>query len=266
MEQGKGGAMVAMLPQQNQNQNQNPIEQLQARFKELEIGFRGWLSKQSLPVEAAIVTVTSGAQGAAIGGIMGTLTGDLSSSLTTPPPQAGLNPQAMASFKQAQALSGGPWIQARNFAVMTGANAGISCIMKRLRGKEDVESSMVAAFGSGALFSLVSGFGGPNQAQNALTSGLFFALVQGGLFKLGQKFSKVPSADKDIYYSKTRSMLSNLGLDHYEKNFKKGLLTDYTLPLLNDSALKEVRIPPGPRLLILDHIQRDPEFQEKRKH
>ncbi|KAK9914627.1 hypothetical protein M0R45_038396 [Rubus argutus] len=233
MEQGKGGAMVAMLPQQNQNQNQNPIEQLQARFKELEIGFRGWLSKQSLPVEAAI---------------------------------AGLNPQAMASFKQAQALSGGPWIQARNFAVMTGANAGISCIMKRLRGKEDVESSMVAAFGSGALFSLVSGFGGPNQAQNALTSGLFFALVQGGLFKLGQKFSKVPSADKDIYYSKTRSMLSNLGLDHYEKNFKKGLLTDYTLPLLNDSALKEVRIPPGPRLLILDHIQRDPEFQEKRKH
>lgn len=52
--------------------------------------------------------------------------------------------------------------------------------------------------------------------------------------QLGQKFSKVPSADKDIYYSKTRSMLSNLGLDHYEKNFKKGLLTDYTLPLLND--------------------------------
>jgi hypothetical protein len=43
---------------------------------------------------------------------------------------------------------------------------------------------MVAAFGSGALFSLVSGFGGPNQAQNALTSGLFFALVQGGLFKV----------------------------------------------------------------------------------
>ncbi|PRQ60625.1 Mitochondrial inner membrane translocase subunit Tim17/Tim22/Tim23/peroxisomal protein PMP24 [Rosa chinensis] len=263
MEQGNRGTMVSMLPQQNQN----PIEQLQARFKHLDHAFRVWLSKQSVPVEAAIVTVTSGAQGAAIGGIMGTLTGDISSTLPTPPPQAGgLNPQTMASFKQAQALAGGPLIQARNFAVMTGVNAGISCVMKRLRGKEDVESSMVAAFGSGALFSLVSGFGGPNQAQNALTSGVFFALVQGGLFKLGQKFSKVPSADKDVYYSKTRSMLSNLGLDQYEKNFKKGLLTDYTLPLLNDSALKEVRIPPGPRLLILDHIQRDPEFQQKRKH
>lgn len=42
--------------------------------------------------------------------------------------------------------------------------------------------SMVAAFGSGALFSLVSGVGGPNQAANAVTSGLFFALFQGGLY------------------------------------------------------------------------------------
>ncbi|GMI63802.1 hypothetical protein HRI_000049500 [Hibiscus trionum] len=56
------------------------------------------------------------------------------------PPQASMNPQAMASFKQAQALSGGPLVQARNFAVMTGVNAGISCVMKRLRGKEDVQS------------------------------------------------------------------------------------------------------------------------------
>lgn len=43
---------------------------------------------------------------------------------------------------------------------------------------------MVAAFGSGAMFTLVSGMGGPNQAANAVTSGLFFALVQGGLFKV----------------------------------------------------------------------------------
>lgn len=44
--------------------------------------------------------------------------------------------------------------------------------------------SMVAAFGSGAMFSLVTGMGGPNQAANAATSGLFFALVQGGLFQV----------------------------------------------------------------------------------
>ncbi len=46
---------------------------------------------------------------------------------------------------------------------------------------------MVAAFGSGAMFSLVSGVGGPNQAANAITSGLFFALVQGGLFQVSFK-------------------------------------------------------------------------------
>ncbi|KAG6579290.1 Chloroplastic import inner membrane translocase subunit HP30-2, partial [Cucurbita argyrosperma subsp. sororia] len=253
MEQGKQGVAVKFNPPQN------PVEQIQARFKELENGFKAWLAKQSLPVEAAVVTATSAVQGAAIGGFMGTLTNDVSSSLPTP--QVGLNPQAMASFKQAQALAGGPLVQARNFAVMTGVNAGISSVMKRLRGKEDVQSSMVAAFGSGALFSLVSGMGGPNQAANALTSGFFFALVQGGIFKVGERFSQPPV--EDVHYAKTRSMLNNLGLQGYEKNFKNGLLSDSTLPLLTDSALRDVKIPPGPRLLILDHIQRNPEGRER---
>lgn len=44
--------------------------------------------------------------------------------------------------------------------------------------------SMVAAFGSGAVFSAVSGMGGPNLAGNALTTGFFFALVQGGIYKV----------------------------------------------------------------------------------
>ncbi|KAK6936589.1 hypothetical protein RJ641_033619 [Dillenia turbinata] len=258
MQEGKQGVMVVeaskgLLPPQN------PITQIQLKFKELENGFRSWLAKQSLPVEAAVVTATSAAQGAAIGAFMGTLTNDASSSF--PPPQANLNPQAMASFKQAQALSGGPLVQARNFAVMTGVNAGIACVMKRLRGKEDVQSSMAAAFGSGAMFALVSGMGGPNQVANVVSSGLFFALVQGGLFTLGQKFSQPPA--EDVFYVKTRNFLANLGLQNYEKNFRRGLLTDSTLPLLTDSALREVKIPPGPRLLILDHIQRDPELRKR---
>ncbi|KAM0071039.1 putative sterile alpha motif domain, mitochondrial import inner membrane translocase subunit TIM22 [Helianthus debilis subsp. tardiflorus] len=247
---GKQGELMVHTPQDFINND--PIKQLQTKYKEFENGFKGWLAKQSLPVEAAIVTITSAAQGAAIGGIMGTLTTDVAAS--APPPAASLNPQAMASFQQAQALAGGPFIQARNFAVMTGVNAGISCVMKRIRGKEDVQTSMVAAFGSGVMFSLVSGLGGPNPAANVVTSGVFFALVQGGLFKVGEKFSKPPA--EDVLYSETRSMLSRLGLESYEKNFKKGLLTDRTLPLLTDSALRDVRIPPGPRLVILDDIQR----------
>lgn len=42
-----------------------------------------------------------------------------------------------------QALGGGPFAQARSFAVMTGVSAGISCVMKRLRGKEDVQNWLV---------------------------------------------------------------------------------------------------------------------------
>ncbi|CAN1848040.1 Chloroplastic import inner membrane translocase subunit HP30-2 [Linum perenne] len=276
MGDGKHGFTLAKV-----SSNQNPIQSLQLKYKELETSFKTWVSQQSIPVEAAIVTTTGAIQGAAIGGLMGTFTGDMATPLS-PPPQASLNPQAMASFKQAQALAGGPLAQARNFAVMTGANAGIACVMRRVRGKDDVQSSphvmhealistvrsvicsMVAAFGSGALFSLVSGVGGPNPAANALSSGFFFALVQGGLYQLGQKFSQPPG--EDLHYARTRSMLSKLGIPNYEKNFKKGLLNDNTLPLLTDSALRDVKIPPGPRLLILDHVQRDPEMRAKSGH
>ena len=61
------------------------------------------MAQQSLPVEAAVVTATSAIQGGVIGSFMGTLTGDLASSLPTPPPgSANFNPQAIASLQQAQ--------------------------------------------------------------------------------------------------------------------------------------------------------------------
>ncbi|XP_057535637.1 chloroplastic import inner membrane translocase subunit HP30-2-like [Amaranthus tricolor] len=242
----------------------NPIVQIQSKFKELEIHLKTWLSKQSLPVEAAVVTAGGAAQGALIGALMGTLTQDMPPSML-PQPAPGLDPKAMASLQQAQALSGGPFAQARNFAVMTGVNVGISCVLKRIKGKEDVWSSMIAAFGSGSMFALVSGMGGPNQIPNMISSGVFFALAQGGIYKLGEKFSKSQVQEADPFYVKTRSMLFSLGLQSYEKNFKKGLLNDRTLPLLTDSALRDVNIPPGPRLLILDQIERDPELKERRR-
>ncbi|KAD0494645.1 hypothetical protein E3N88_44180 [Mikania micrantha] len=58
--------------------NHNPMTQLQAKYKELESRFKDWLAKQSLPVEAAVVNATNSVQGAAIGGLMGTFTSDLS--------------------------------------------------------------------------------------------------------------------------------------------------------------------------------------------
>nr|CAB3449911.1 unnamed protein product [Digitaria exilis] len=187
----------------------NPLEEWKARVKGIEAEFRAWMAKQPIHIEAAVTTAVGAVQGAALGGLMGSLAPDGGSPFPMPQPPPNANPQAMASLKQAQALAGGPLVQARNFAVMTGANAGLSCVMRRIRGQEDIQGSMAAAFGSGALFSIVSGMGTPNP-----------------------KFSK-PSSE-DTYYSRTRSMLHKLGLEKYEKNFKKGLLTDQTLPLLTD--------------------------------
>ncbi|CAL5017172.1 unnamed protein product [Urochloa decumbens] len=237
----------------------NPLSELTDRFRSLEAGLRAWLAKQPTHVEAAVSTALGAVQGGALGGLMGTLAPDGGAALPVPPPPPpGADPKVLASFKQAQALAGGPLVQARNFAVMTGANAGISCVMRRIRGVEDVQGSMAAAFGSGVLFSIVSGMGTPNPVANAITTGVAFAVFQGGFFMIGQKFSQPKS--EDTYYSRGKSMLQNLGLENYEKNFKKGLLTDQTLSLLTDSALRDVKIPPGPRLLILDHIKRDPEL------
>ncbi|XP_010515307.1 PREDICTED: uncharacterized protein LOC104791180 [Camelina sativa] len=248
-----GGEMMAMASLFNDQQN--PIQQFQVKFKEVETGFKTWLSKQSIPVEAAVVSTMSGVQGAFIGGLMGTLSPEM-------PQAGGVDPQAIASMKQAQALVGGPWVQARNFAAITGVNAGIASVMKRIRGKEDIESAVVAALGSGFAYSLVSQ-GLQGQPMNAITTAAGFAVFQGIFFKLGERFSK-PSVE-DPFYTRGRTMLVQLGLEKYEKNFKKGLLTDPTLPLLTDSALRDVSIPPGPRLMILDHIQRDPEIKGKRK-
>eukprot|EP00250_Pteridium_aquilinum_P012141 c20531_g1_i1 orf=193-984(-) len=237
------------------------FKELQGNVKSLLQGdaFNVWLRQQAAPVEVAITTVISAVQGAALGGLMGVLGGDVQKAFPSQSPST--SPQALSAFQQAQALTGGPWIQARNFAVMTGVNSGISCAMKRARGGvEDIQTSMVAAFGSGALFSLVSGTGGQNLAGNAVMTGVFFAVIQGGMFKLGKIAQPPPD---DMYYVNGKSMLRDLGLERYQKNFKKGLLADSTLPLLNDSALQEVNIPPGPRLLILDFVKRNPGYKEQ---
>ena len=95
MGEGKQGVLVVG--------QQNPVTQLQTKYKEFETIFKTWLAKQTLPVEAAVVTATSALQGAAIGGFMGTLTNDVSSAFTPPtPPGATLSPQAKASLQQAQ--------------------------------------------------------------------------------------------------------------------------------------------------------------------
>lgn len=40
--------------------------------------------------------------------------------------------------------------------------------------------------------------------------------------------------EADAFYAKGQSMLRTLGLERYEKNLRKGMITDATLPLLTD--------------------------------
>lgn len=244
------------------------MEKMKTRFKEMDEKVKAWVAQQSPPVEVALVTLGSALQGGVIGVLMGTFTSDMA--MPAPPPGGAATPEAQQAMKQMQALTGGPWLQARNFAVMTGVNAGISCALRRARNLtvDDVQTSMAAAFGSGMAFSLISGVGGtvppagatvpPNPVVSMISTGVVFALFQGAFFQAGKLVSggAASSAQEALEFKQTTSMLRGLGLQKYEKNFKKGMLNDRTLPLLNDSALQDVKIPPGPRLLILDHLKR----------
>ena len=154
------------------------------------------------------------------------------------------------SAQLAALQKGGPWGQARNLGVFTGVNAGLSLAIKKARGgKDDVWGSMGAAFGAGVAFSLVSGV--PNPLQSAFTTGAAFAGFNGLFYQISQWFKP---EHEDSEYAQGRYMLTMLGLQKYESNLKKGILTDATIMLWNEPALAEARIPPGPRLLILHHL------------
>ena len=63
----------------------------------------GWMRQQPAAVEVGITTAIHAAQGAALGGLMGLLSGDARNAFpSSPAATQGLNPQLMASFQQAQ--------------------------------------------------------------------------------------------------------------------------------------------------------------------
>lgn len=216
-----------------------------------------WTRKQPPYVEVGLATMGGSTQGAVLGGVMGAMTKldpDGAGKLLQPP--TGGND---AMSKQMAAMqSQSPMVQARNFAVMTGVNAGAAMAIKHARGgKDDVRGAMGAAFFSGAAFSAVSGMsqmggGGANALQSAFSTGVLFALLQGAIYKLGKAFSG-PKVE-DTNYVKAKLVLQTTGFPQYEKRLKKAQLTDKTIMLWNESALTQAGIPPGPRLLILHHL------------
>ncbi|MFS7902862.1 putative mitochondrial import inner membrane translocase subunit TIM22 [Helianthus anomalus] len=137
--------------------------------KELETLCKNWVEKPPLVVEAAVVTIVNGVQGALIREIFDNIGFRVASAYSVTPSQ----------------LKPPHWINARNTGVLIGAKMGIKCVMKKVRGKEDSQTRMIAGFGAGVLFSLVCG----DPPAVVITSGVIVALVEEGYFKVKEKLT-----------------------------------------------------------------------------
>lgn len=78
-----------------------------------------WVNKQPPSVEVGLAAAGGAVQGGAIGALMATFT-----SMEPPPPPG------MPAPPKPPGLQGGPMVLGRNFAVMTGVNAGLTCLIK----------------------------------------------------------------------------------------------------------------------------------------
>ena len=159
-------------------------------------------------------------------------------------------------------------------------------VQQGARGAEDVYSTMVAAFGSGMAFSLVSGMGGtaagtelPRPAPPAGTAAAAAGMptlcrppspraASSRSFRAPFTRSAASSAGETREgngagnllfegpeaYARANYMLQTLDLAKFEKNIKRAQLSDATLLLWTEASLAEAKVPPGPRLLILNHL------------
>ncbi|KAJ0817548.1 putative mitochondrial import inner membrane translocase subunit TIM22 [Helianthus annuus] len=147
--------------------------------------FKNWLAKQGLPTFKEAALAAYNAYGTSI--FLGVFAEGclkevcLSFSILRTMPHSKLSSLCGGYTPLVESfLRIGNMEMARNYAIMKGCNEGIFCVMKNIRGKEDVQASMVAGFGCGVVLSLVTGMRGPE----IMSVGAIFALYNGGLFKV----------------------------------------------------------------------------------
>eukprot|EP00210_Caulerpa_lentillifera_P004697 g4481.t1 len=211
-------------------------------FKGLRENIDRFVNNQNVFLEAGFKTAFGVVQGGGLGYLMGTLMESSAKNMKT-------QGAAMSPMMAQMQAAGGPIGQAKGLAALCGVSGGLNVILKRLRnGKEDIWTQMGSAAGGGAAFTIASG---TYSVPAVMNSALVLGLVTGGFYKLAETFK--PQYD-EREFEKSDFLLKSLGFDKYSKNLKKGLLTDNTISLWNESTLREVKIPPGPRLLILHHV------------
>ncbi|RZC87949.1 hypothetical protein C5167_004127 [Papaver somniferum] len=168
MEDEEGGAAVVRflrrVPKDSCNQMINQLQtvptkitEFHTKFNELRDGYRNWVPRQSFPVEFPVLTTFGVIRGAAYGASVGVLTEVAKHAY----------PQHSLALKPVF------------FAAMGGARASITCIMKRIRGKEDVQARMAAGFGAGVTYKLMlTRMRGPDAAVNAAILGVAGAILE----------------------------------------------------------------------------------------
>ncbi|CAD7704004.1 unnamed protein product [Ostreobium quekettii] len=211
-------------------------------LREIPARFSKFLAKQPVGVEIAFGTAVGVLQGGALGYVLGQLTKSSAQQMAGSAGNAGM------AQMMVQMQGGSVWGQTRSLAALCGASGGLSIALKKWRKKDDIWNQMGSAAGGGAAFTIASGNTGVGAIVN---TSLMLGLFTGAFYKFGEMFkSDLQESD----FERGRYMLTTLGLSKYSKNLKRGRLTDNTIMLWNDTALQEVRIPPGPRLLILHHL------------
>ncbi|PWA35761.1 hypothetical protein CTI12_AA606450 [Artemisia annua] len=235
--------------------NENPITKLVGKRIRNETSYNKWLAEQSLPVEVSVVTATSTVSYAALSGLFDLLVDKfrLVDKLSQQKERDIILKHAPTGFRPflLSYFSGSPLITARNFGLFFGLRDGVSCVMKRLGGQEDVSTSMVAGFGSGVVLSLVTGTRGPPIIPIGVCCGLFSVAIykvtmlllpspfveKSILRPLEQAFTENHMKEEekstkllveDVSYNETRDILFGLCLDENEKN----VTGDKTLSLL----------------------------------
>nr|GEW04356.1 putative zinc finger, CCHC-type [Tanacetum cinerariifolium] len=222
------------------SKQKKPLATLRSSFKEFETRFKDWLVNDAF--SAGCVAFLAGAVPYAFGP-----DNELPYRVAT---IAAKHVSSNRLVPILPVLIGGSRLDwARNMAVFGGVHGIIDCSMRRLRGKDDVQISMVRGFGARVMVSMVCGING----INVIANGVLFALFDVACFKLYGK----SSYPVEHVYKKPRDMLPSLGLDEYEKNLKNELLSHKTFPLLDESDLQEAKIPVGARRLIFDHVKRE---------
>ncbi|PWA76132.1 Mitochondrial inner membrane translocase subunit Tim17/Tim22/Tim23/peroxisomal protein PMP24 [Artemisia annua] len=158
--------------------NQNSVTMLKTNCTKCE-------RYKNSPIKAAIVTtINATVAGAAISLVMDAVFFYLRSTFSISPPRlVSLN----LSNQLAKSISQEHMVTACTRGALLGIDAGITCVMKRIRGKEDVHTSMVAGMGAGVLVSLLHGRG----LTNAIAFGVAIGLKNSGITKGGEGEEKM---------------------------------------------------------------------------